>query len=209
LYRAFVTTSEAQILFRKYSERPGCQDLIRNEWEKGAKAPGRSGPANDPRDLGVAGRGIFPVFRTTVTEALCFAEWLGGRLASTKQYDKAAGLGDNPPPEALDGKPAGLAINLGASGPWSVTEGTRDVYKGRRQFVSNGREFTRTLHNVVGEQTEELPLDFMNEPRRVCIWGKSYLSRTPPTAADLKFHGDELVTTPLADVSFRIVLEEK
>jgi serine/threonine protein kinase len=85
LYAAFMADPDAARLLQKYSDRPGCRSLVRGEWLKGGYA------ANKPF-FGVDGddKGKLPVFRATVTEAHCFAEWMGGLLPTQQQWRKAA-----------------------------------------------------------------------------------------------------------------------
>ena len=70
------------------------------DWRKG----GLSYKFNPNPDMepfyGVQGpeKGRLPVFRVTVTEAHCFAEWLGGRLPKVRQWRKAAGEGEDTRP---------------------------------------------------------------------------------------------------------------
>src|SRR5207249_4311193 len=124
-----------------------------------------------------------PVFRVTVTEAHCFAEWLDGRLPSRRQWRKAAGWGqDAGRPGPFDGSPEDkkdLAIGL-EDGPWPVDRGNRDVsIHGCRQMASNGCEWTRDLADDA-KQTE-IPIEEMILPPYVFKEGQSYLSSEPLT----------------------------
>jgi formylglycine-generating enzyme required for sulfatase activity len=147
-----------------------------------------------------------PVFRVTATEAVCLAEWMGGRLPSIKEYLKAARIEEVSSPEMFNGGAAGLAVGLGATGPWPVDkEEDRDVIGfGCRQLVTNGKEFTRTLQDGPGE----LPLDNMLRVPRVFVVGTSYLSPSPPTVAALRSSDSVRCTEASYEISFRVVFEQ-
>jgi formylglycine-generating enzyme required for sulfatase activity len=211
LYAAFMADREAaDRLLRKYSQRPGCEGLVRGDWRKGGAAPNlsRDNPAKG-RSFGVDGPegGHLPVFRVTVTEAHCFAEWLDGRLPKRQQWRKAAGRDDDARPGPFDGAlddKRGLAIDL-RDGPWPVERGDRDVsIHGCRQMASNGHEWTRDL-----DDNTEVPLAQMLLPRRVWVQGQSYLSRTPLTFKDMDEPEVRDCTAADSDVGFRIVLEQQ
>jgi serine/threonine protein kinase len=203
LYAAFLRYPASQNLFRKYSSYPGCENLVKGNWLKGAMAPALPAAA----ELGVtAERGRVPVFRATATEGLCLAEWMGGRLPNSEQFFKAADL-DDLLPKTLNGDRNALAVNLG-EGPWTVDRGDLDETKlGCRQLVSNGQEFTRNLHDSVAN--EELPLRGMTVRRQVRVVGVSYLAKEPATRASLYLPSSQDCTEPNAEIGFRVVLEQK
>jgi serine/threonine protein kinase len=208
LYAAFMSDPKSDELLRKYSSRPGCGVLVRNEWRKGGWAPNRNPDPNQEPFLGVDGdRGRLPVFRVTVTEAHCFAEWLDGRLPSRRQWRKAAGEGEDPRPGPFDGDPGdamGLAINR-TDGPWPVDRGARDVsIYGCRQMASNGREWTRDLDDKVSV----IPLEGMLGRRSAYQQGQSYLSQKPLTFQAMSDPRVGDCTEPSFEVTFRIVLEQ-
>jgi formylglycine-generating enzyme required for sulfatase activity len=203
LYAAFMADPDAERLLQKYSGRPGCQSLVRGDWQKG-------GFATNERFLGVDGpKGRFPVFRVTVTEAHCFAEWLGGLLPTRLQWRKAAGWEEGDRLGPFSENPDGLALAL-SDGPKPVDWGDRDVsYWGCRQMASNGYDWTRTLDDE-GPNGQTIPLARMNATPRVCYEGQSYLCFDPLT----KFRemaaqpNSALCTDALRDVSFRVILEQ-
>jgi serine/threonine protein kinase len=207
LYAAFMASPEAERLFEKYRSREGGDQLFskdKDQWKDGADAPG----ARPPRlKLGVGeGRGRMPVFRVTVTEAHCFAEWLGGRLPKRIQWLKAAGaLDPNASDGPFDGPPDGIAVNLGKEGPWPVDQGQQDVsVYGCRQVAGNGKEWTRTMQDP---ETLEIPLLEIISERPVLTCGQSYLAQKPLTYKDMMLPNSESCFAAKEDISFRIVLQ--
>jgi serine/threonine protein kinase len=207
LYAVFMADPKGQHILQKYSSCPECDSLVRGEWEKGAYAPILD------RDVGVGpDKGRLPVFRVTVTEAHCFAEWLNeayGRLPTRQQWRKAAGLGEDTRPGPFSpGHPDGFAVRLG-DGPWPVDRGEYDVsIHGCRQMASNGCEWTRELADDRPGEKREIPLDELKLAREVFIEGQSYTSLGPLTfqamAAEPRV---KKCTEASPDVSFRVVLE--
>ena len=220
LYAVFMADPRASQLVQKYSTRPGCERLVRGEWRKGAYAPEFSpDPLKEPF-FGVEGpdKGSLPVLRVTVTEAHCFAEWLGNRLGghlgvrlpTRREWLKAAGCEEDPAqPGPIKGDPqdkSGLALGL-KSGPWPVDRGDRDVsIYGCRQMASNGYEWTRDVaDNEPGKK--EIPLEEMILPRLVFYQGQSYLALEPLTFNLMREHQARDCTEPSFEVSFRVVVE--
>jgi hypothetical protein len=204
LFALFMADPESKRLFKKYLERPGFKDLARNEWQKGGFA------ANKPL-FGVDGddKRKLPVFRATVTEAHCFAEWMGGQLPTQQQWRKAAGWDEGGRVGPFEGDPKdlnGLALGL-QEGPWPVDRGTRDVsIYGCRQMASNGYEWTRDLEGPGGKT---IPLDQITLAPFVILEGQSYLTDKPLTSfQDLRARPNSTrCTEAKSDISFRIVLE--
>src|SRR5262249_28727335 len=198
-------------LFEKYS-LPDLS-LVPKEplWKRGAyvfdpNAAGR-GPETPPF-FGVDGpKGRLPVFRVTVTQAHCFAEWLGGRWPTRDQWRKAAGADDATRIGPFDGPPEkeGFAVGLMYEGPWPVDRGDRDVsIHGCRQMAANGKEWTRDLND--GNKTVPLT-GFVREPRAYTM-GRSYESGLRPlTFKEMQSEDSQLVTQADYKVSFRVVLE--
>jgi hypothetical protein len=209
LYAVFRKDPKADQLLQKYRSCPGCDTLVRDEWRKGAFA--RKNLA-----LGVDGRERLPVFRVTVTEAHCFAEWLGSRLGghqrvllpTRKEWLKAAGYGDDRERSGpFDGDPqdkAGLALGL-EDGPWRVEQGERDVScYGCRQMASNGFEWTRDRT----DNGKEIPLD-EHLLESVFYKGQSYLAHEPLTFKLMQEDRAWDCTEARFDVTFRVVVERK
>jgi hypothetical protein len=204
LYAIFMADPIAERLLQKYSGRPGCSKMVRGEWGKG-------GFAEHEQFLGVEGKGRLPVFRVTVTEAHCFAEWLDGRLPTRQQWLKAAGKGEDSRPGPFAGGPQDkndLAVDL-KDGPWPVDRGQRDVsIHGCRQMASNGWEWTRDLSESEPGEKGEIPLEAMLSERRVFVLGQSYLSSEPLTFQAMATPRVEKCTDVPFEVTFRVVLEQ-
>jgi serine/threonine protein kinase/formylglycine-generating enzyme required for sulfatase activity len=213
LYRVFDEDERSKALKQKYAPPGSNLELVPKEpqWKRGAyvidpNAPGRGPDA--PPFFGVDGpKGRLLVFRVTVTEAHCFAEWLGGRLPSREQWRKAAGDGDpdRVGPFAGPRDKTGFAVGLMETGPWPVDQGDRDVsIHGVRQMAANGREWTRDLNDGT---TIPLTTVIVREPRAHTM-GRSYESGSPPlTFKEMSIEYAVPVTKPDHTVSFRVVLE--
>jgi serine/threonine protein kinase len=174
-------------------------------------------------------KGDYPVMSVTLPDAAEFARSLGGRLPTTDEWDKAAGLYDvpggqrYPPPQDTgpyvspwDRKdPTQLGISRKA-GPLEAGKATHDIARsGCRDMAGNGREWTRSLVN--SKQKEVWPLS--REP--VSGYDKFYLrGRTwrvvvededhPLTFKDLDDKGypeSKSFDLPENDIGFRVVIE--
>jgi formylglycine-generating enzyme required for sulfatase activity len=208
-----MNSPESGPLRRKYADLGGNPELIgpRDEWRKGGFDAIGHPDMEKPPYFGADGpHGRIPVYRVKVTEAHCFAEWLGGRLPTVKQWRKAAGWGEDTRPGPFSGDPNDkndLAVVL-ENGPWPVDRGERDVsIYGCRQMASNGKEWTR---NVVS-QPVEIPLENVLVVPSALLQGQSYATaKRPLTFTEM--------TSPLRslnclkssfEVSFRVVLEQR
>jgi hypothetical protein len=159
-----------------------------------------------------------PVRNVTVTDAHSFAKWLGGRLPSCKQWDKAAGRyhpsrGEGPYKGKWDEKNK-LRIAVGElSKPFpngsAVTEDDESVY-GCRDMAGNGSEWTRTM--LIGKM--EVPLDMDFGTSSVMLRGWSFGEYEPLSFKRLDqdenqppFGRSGKYMTPSEDRGFRMVLE--
>src|SRR5581483_11418678 len=97
-------------------------------------------------------KGNLPVFSITVTEAHCYARWLGGFLPSEREWLKASGYlepadkrGEGPYHSSSDpGNKPSLAIDREGKGPLPVGEAKDDVnIFGCHDMAGNGYEWTR------------------------------------------------------------------
>lgn len=133
-------------LFRRFAaERPG---EVGDDWRLGGKADGRD-------TLDIVAR--HPVFRVKRREAEAFADWLGGRLPTAAQLDRAAaawprGEGDD------------VAVGLRRQGPRAVGtsrgdpadlrgngwEWARNLVQGGRLAVLRGQSYTAARPAVPG-----------------------------------------------------------
>jgi hypothetical protein len=209
-YKIFDDDSQAKALFKKYAPPgSGLETLVPKEplWKRGAYVPQAADHGPDtPPFFGVDGpKGRLPVFRVTVTQAHCFAEWLGGRLPTREQWRKAAGADDPSRVGPFVGPPEkqGFAVAQD-TGPWPVDRGDLDVsIHGCRQMAANGREWTRDLNDG-----KTLPLtEFVREPRAYTM-GRSYEAKSPPlTFKEMQTDNSLPVTRTDPTVSFRFVLE--
>lgn len=220
LYARFMADPQSKTLFKKYSSRPGCEQLFSREelWRRGAFVEdpkiGALNP-NKPPFFGVEGpRGRLPVFRVTAAEAHCFAESIGGQLPTRKQWLKAAGA-DEPAAEGESPRvgpfigPAdkqGVAVGL-ATGPWPVDRAERDLsVHGVYQMAGNGKEWTRDLD----DETSTLPLDNLLRMRKAYTLGRSYEFDGPPlTFEDMRaIPSLEPCNAASYEITFRVVLEK-
>ncbi|MCI0455999.1 MAG: bifunctional serine/threonine-protein kinase/formylglycine-generating enzyme family protein, partial [Gemmataceae bacterium] len=213
LFGVFMADPNAKGLLHKYSSRPGCEALVHCDWHKGGYAPNINPNPDQEPFFGVERpeKGRLPVFRVTVTEAHCFAEWLDGRLPTPQQWRKAAGWGEDSRPGPFHGDPldlTNLALEL-KNGPWPVDQGDCDVsIHGCRQMASNGYEWTRELADKGPGETAEIPLERMTLPRSVVRLGQSYLSGEPLLFTAMVLHGTVSCKEAHVDVTFRVVLEQ-
>jgi formylglycine-generating enzyme required for sulfatase activity len=178
-----------------------------SKWTRGAVADGRYLTNADGR---------LPVMSVTAKEALAFASWLGGRLPSCRQWDKAAGMAPEdhrgrfgPFEGAWDPRdPGRIAVGREKEGPLPVGRATRDVGPfGCRDMAGNGLEWTRDLLLPRGETIP--PAD--EKAALITHRGRRYSERSPLTydeMADAASRGD---AAPYLDadpeIGFRVVIE--
>jgi serine/threonine protein kinase len=178
-----------------------------SQWQLGGLPEGSAPAGEHPRH---------PVLRVTVAEADACARWLGGRLPTTKQWDKAAGLFDaagaaGPFTGTWDGSSVeGFALGRGAAGPMEVGTAERDRSPfGCRDMTGNGREWTR---DVAGLERRTVPLPNPTEFDRVWLRGRSYFRDAPLLYEQLADPSlEEIESQPYLEADpqtgFRIVIE--
>jgi formylglycine-generating enzyme required for sulfatase activity len=151
-------------------------------------------PADDP---------LAPVARVRVEDAARFAELLGGRLPTPRQWDRAVGLTGDANAAV---PPLGPTVGV-VPGPRRVTDPSDDVSAhGVRDLTSSGREWTRELTDG-----RPVPLAGPAANDLVVVRGRPCSLREPVT---LKLLRDEAQTPqvqpyaqPADDLSFRVVIE--
>jgi serine/threonine protein kinase len=160
-----------------------------------------------------------PVRDVTVEEAHAFAEWLGGRLPTLVQSDKAAGRyhpsrGEGPYKGSWKGERT-LRVAVDRRQPLPVGESADDesLY-GCRDMAGNGLEWTRNVRTPGGERL--VPFPGARGPLQAAVYlrGKRFTQKRPLTFEDLE---EDLKVDPnlgawpydLPDpaISFRVVLE--
>lgn len=141
----------------------------------------------------------WPVTNVTVTEAHCFADWLGGQLPSVEEWNKATGyyepdrlsdvgkFGDGPyrsPWNETD--PMQVAVNRKSKDepPLPVGKATHDIsYFGCRDMAGNGEELTRTI----SENSNPVPLAQVKEQTStVLLRGRDIRDAAPLKYEDIK-----------------------
>jgi serine/threonine protein kinase len=188
-------------------------------WELG----GVSRKGDEEVNLG-SSNGKLPALRMTVEQANAFARWLGGRLPTTRQWDKASGYFKNPrgsgpfrSPEGRKEGPKGIswqageiAIGRREEGPMPVGEASCDVSPyGCHDMAGNGREWTRDLP---GEPRRQVPIPRPTPDDWVYLRGRWYAGREPwlfRVVDDPQAVGIEIgkYMEPSSYNGFRVVLE--
>jgi len=147
-----------------------------SQWKLGALVNGQDQGAADPR---------LPVLRVSVEEAQRCCVWLGGRLPSARQWDKAAGVHDDQDglgpfvsPWNQESKTE-IAVNRADLGPLPIGTAERDrsVF-GCRDMAGNGREWTRDIADIGGL---EVPLAQPEEGLSVLLRSRDYADPAPLT----------------------------
>jgi formylglycine-generating enzyme required for sulfatase activity len=196
-----------------------------SEWRKGAVKEVISGNERVTMDLGSDDPDM-PVFRLTVEQAHLFALQLGGKLPSTSEWDKAAGLF---PSDRERHKRQGpfnadwakirfdktalkqLGVGRRELGPMKVTEGTQDVsIFGCRQMSGNGLEWTDTLDDIGQSRRVSTcingKLPFGNS--QVVMRGRSYMNNSPLLFDKMNANNLEIEypDTASPEIGFRVAL---
>jgi serine/threonine protein kinase len=217
LFQEFAADPNASADLQRYGqENPGT---VKEEWRKGGWAP-EADPKmfRNPKDLGVDGsQERVPVLRVTVTEAYFFAQWLGGKLPTQRQWFKAAGASldttmsdeeNTGPFEGLAGDRTGLGVDLLTTGPLPVGTAPRAVSRaGCRDMAGNGFEWLRDVQRPVGEV---VPVDIaVRDQANVLILGQDYLEPGPLTFKLMRKPRVKNYFDAPEDTSFRVVLERE
>lgn len=193
--------------FQRFAELHS--DKVKNsQWEKGGVARGK--------DVGAANPDL-PVLHVRCDEAWAFAAWVGGRLPSVDQWNKAAGVnedasrvGPGPFRATPDGKPDGsIAVGRSELGPAPVGTSPADIgFFGCRDMAGNGWEWTRsTLDGNLSQPPDPKEAHAVLD---VILRGHCYLAAKPPTFAELSNKQDfETFAYDQADpcIGFRVVFD--
>ncbi len=152
----------------------------------------------------------WPVMNVTVEEALQCADWLGGHLPTTLQWEKAAGLLDlerhgleGPylkPSETEAFEPGDIAV--GRDFPLPVGQARRDISPfGCRDMAGNGEEWTRnTSEGLIAKARPVI--------NPVAIRGRGYTGSNPLTFQELgKSKPFLLPDLRHYDLGFRVTIE--
>jgi serine/threonine protein kinase len=195
-----VSNSQFSQFARQHPEKVTDQ-----RWESGALTVDGNLSADEHPDL--------PVVFVSVEVASEFAGWLGGRLPSTAQWDKAAGLHDHPdevegPFDSrwTPGDSMGIAVGRAAEGPLPVGSAPYDVSQpfGCRDMAGNGLEWTRDLTS--GRQVPLAEYD----GEMVILRGQSYEESQPLLYQELRANPKDLATpyeVANYNIGFRVVIE--
>jgi serine/threonine protein kinase len=197
-------TKVSNAMFAEFA-REHPEKVADETWQQGALAGDQLLSAEEHPDL--------PVFHVTVDAASEFAHWLGGKLPSIAQWDKAAGFYDRPEsaegpydPSWTTGDSANLAIGRSSLGPLPVGSALCDVSEPYRcrDMAGNGFEWTRDLTS--GRQVPQAEYD----GESVVIRGQSYEANYPlryrDIDADPKGHAEQYGGANY-DIGFRVVIE--
>jgi serine/threonine protein kinase len=175
----------------------------------------REGPAVNGKSAGMKNID-WPVVLITAQEASNFAQWMGGRLPSSKQWVKAAGLGRaekaaGPYREPWDPRSnTEIAINRSLQGPLPVGTASHDISPtGCRDMAGNGYEWTRSL---VAPRDGYVPREFpdVQPDDMVLLRSQSYIIDEPvryDALEDPSADQMEIPDRPRFDISFRVVID--
>jgi serine/threonine protein kinase len=187
-------------------------------WRKGPSINEKQNENQDVANINMD----WPVFMTTAGEAHAFALWMGGRLPSARQWDKAAGVEVQaetglPGPYRIpwdESSKTEIAVNRTLDGPLPAGAATADISPlGCRDMAGNGYEWTRSL---IAPRSGYVPREFPDlqgekENRdMVLLRGQSYANEEPLSYEAIKASGDsqpQAADEPKFDISFRVVID--
>ncbi len=187
-------------LYEKFVESSGS--LAGSTWKK-PQPSGAGATAVDVDQL--------PVMYVSCEDACRFAHWLGGRLPTIEQWDKAAGRMEARPglgPFEGSWNPqehGGIAVGRQGQGPMAVGTATADVSVfGCRDMAGNGEEWTRTSKDAA----VTLPLKTPNDSVGVLLRGQSYAASKPLYFSDWEDFGTEMYYRDKSEIGFRVVFDQ-
>jgi formylglycine-generating enzyme required for sulfatase activity len=150
-----------------------------------------------------------------VDDAANFALWMGGRLPSARQWDKAAGRFDATPDRLgpfigslADVTSDTVAVDRLKEGPLPVGQASADISPfGCHDMSGNGMEWTRDIY---GQPGLTIPLTHFTNKTSVILRGRSYVDHDEPLLYKLledERYETEQYDLPQPDIGFRVVLE--
>ena len=136
-----------------------------------------AGPAAGDKSWPSGGeKGHLPALGVRPEQAVACAQWLGGSLPTTDQWDRAFGLGQDRQADR-----SSVAVGRRGQGPLPVdTPGDKSAF-GVLGMAGNGTELTR---NLLGDGT--LPAEQVPPDALVILRGQRLEAAQPLTAADLE-----------------------
>jgi len=153
------------------------KDVRNSNWQLGPEGPNAIA-------LGWGDYPFHPVMRVSVDDAHRFAKWLGGRLPTAREWDKAAGKFDGAigpfvgDAQGLTPEKAGVGLN-------KLLSANRDSPASSifecRDMAGNGYEWTSSLRD---DETKTVPWDDPNWNDRVALRGQTYFADRPYHFAD-------------------------
>jgi formylglycine-generating enzyme required for sulfatase activity len=214
MMRDKVTNAQFRRAHKEDSYKRELTDLEKNQ-KLPPSGDKRSGHWEDEKD-----NPDWPVRNVTVTEAHCFARWLGGYLPTVFQWDRAGGRNDNDPgPFANDWTPPEMLavdnpfVAVGRrSEPMVVGTASKDISRyGCRDMAGNGNEWTSTLKPPQGGLVVQFPISDATNADLVELRGQSFTSNGPLLWESSKGKTFLAKFQPYlewqGDISFRVALE--
>ncbi len=199
------------IMVNKVTEEQFCRacddDDFKGVWQKYADAHPWTVQKRSVHQEPAARTSRLPVRGVTVTEAHCFAEWLGDRLPNVWQWKKAAGYYDDTRAGPFDASArlgTDIAVRRRKEGPMPVDQANGDVsIYGCRHMAGNACEWTRTIRE---DRDREVPLNNPQQDDWVEVCGRGFWMENPLRFKDLQ---EQVVQYEKGseDRGFRIVIE--
>ena len=187
-------------LFRKFIEKTKAK--VHPDW-------------NDRAEDGTPIGDDYPVFNVHVDDAQGFAEWLGGRLPTPAEWDKAAGLHDRDGRKGPFRRPAGAGekpqVAVGRTAALKVGEARDDVSVfGCRDMAGNGWEWTGSA----GPGDRHVPLAHPTADNFVRLRGRSFQADKPLLFEEMEEPGQPVFprcpyNQPLPDLGFRVAIDTR
>jgi len=199
--------------FKRAYKEPAYTTLLKELLEKQEKPRGGEAPTDHWKEFDKDPQ--WPVRGITVTEAHCFAKWLGGTLPTVAQWDRAAGRFDDDtgpferdwePPEILKSDNVDVAVG-GRGEPMRVGTANRDMSRYQcRDMAGNGEEWTCTVRPPASGTTPPFPIPDASRQDKILMRGQSFTKNRPLVWSEYA-PKDHSYLDWQEDISFRVVLE--